>query len=90
MLKIFVFIDIWFVKQNIKNDSRQRYAVLNGEFENEKKGQKNLWSSGEGIIRTPDFLIFPPMIWIYMEAKGAGIKSKQSSKVFSTLVNKSD
>ena len=55
-----------------------------------KKKDKNLWSSGEGIIRTPDFLIFPPMIWIYMEAKGAGIKSKQSSKVFSTLVNKSD
>ena len=38
MLKIFVFIYIWFVKQDIK----KRLAVFYGEFENEKKkGQKN-------------------------------------------------
>ena len=53
------------------------------EFENEKKkGKKYFWPSGAGI-RIPDFLIF--MIWIFMEGKGDGIKSKQPSKIFSNL-----
>ena len=56
MLKIFVFIDIWFVKQDIqkwlKNKDMQFFY---GEFENEKKkGQKKFWPSGAGIW-TPDF-----------------------------------
>ena len=33
---------------------KQRYAVLYGEFENEKKKYKKNWPSGAGI-RTPDF-----------------------------------
>ena len=64
------------------------FAVLYGKFENEKKQDKIFWSSGAGI-RATDFLIFPPIIWIFMKGKGDGIKSKQPSKVFSTLLNKS-
>ena len=32
-----------------------------------------------------DFLIFPPMIWIFMEGKCDGIKSRQPAKIFPTL-----
>ena len=55
MLKIFVFIDIWFVKQDIQKWlKKQRYAVFYGEFENEKKKMtKKFWPLGAGIW-TPD------------------------------------
>ena len=82
MLETFVFIDIWFVKQDIKKWSKQRFAILYGEFEKEK--DKKIWPSRVGI-RTPDFLIFPPMIWIFTEHKGDGIKPNQPSKIFSTF-----
>ena len=82
MLETFVFIDIWFVKQDIKKWSKQRLAILYGEFEKEK--DKKIWPSRVGI-RTPDFLIFPPMIWIFTEYKGDGIKPKQPSKIFFTF-----
>ena len=50
MVKMFVFIDIWFVKQDIQKWLKQR------EFENEKKKRqkKNFWPSGAEIW-TPDF-----------------------------------
>ena len=54
MLKIFVFVDIWFVKQDIQKRLRAKIFSFYGESENEKKkGQKN-WPSGAGIW-TPDF-----------------------------------
>ena len=46
MLKIFYFIDIWFVKQDI-NGQNQRYAVLYEEFENEKKKGKDIFDLPE-------------------------------------------
>ena len=85
-LKTFLFIDIWFVKQDIKKWLKTKICSLYGEFENEKKKKDKIffWPSGLGI-RAPDFLIFPPMIWIFKEGKGDGIKSRQPSKIFSTL-----
>ena len=51
MLKMFVFIDIWYSKMVKK----QRYAVFYGEFENEQKKDKVFfWPTGAGI-QTPDF-----------------------------------
>ena len=52
MLKIFVFIDIWFVKQDIQKCFE--YAVFYGEFENEKKKVQKFLTFRSGIW-TPDF-----------------------------------
>ena len=49
-----------------------------------EKGQNCVWPFEAGI-QTPDFIIFPTMIWIFMEGKGEGIKSRQPSEIFSTL-----
>ena len=62
---------------------KQRYAVLYGEFENEKKMDKEFFWPWQILT---DFLIFPSMIWIFTEGKGDGIKSRREpSKIFSTL-----
>ena len=67
MLKPFVFIDIWFKKQN----TYRKWLKTNicsfvwRVWKWKEKGQKYFWPSGAGI-RTPDFLIFPPMIWIFI------------------------
>ena len=45
-----------------------------------EKGQTFFWPS-EAEIQTPKFsVIFPPMIWIFMEGEGDEINSKQASK----------
>ena len=41
MLKMFVFIDIWFVKQDIQKWLNTKMCIFYREFENEqKKGKK--------------------------------------------------
>ena len=50
MLKICVFIDIWFVKQDIQKWLKNKDTVFYEEFENEKKkGQNNFDLSALGI-----------------------------------------
>ena len=54
MLKMFVFIDVWFVKQDIKKMVKYKYMqFFYGEFEN-KTNDNFFLPSGVGI-RTPDF-----------------------------------
>ena len=72
---------IWFLK-NKTNVKKQKYAFLNGEFEKEKKKKFTVWRAD----LSPRFsVIFPPSIWIFTEYKGDRIKSRQPSKIFSTL-----
>ena len=79
MLKTFLLIDIWFIKQAIKKWLKIKICSFVRRIWNEKKkGEKN-WPSGAGTW-TPDFLIFT-------EGKGDEIKSRQPSKIFSTLKN---
>ena len=60
MLKIFVFIDIWFVKQDIQKWlKKQRYAVFYGEFENEKKKGQKKFDLPEGGFESQIFSNFP-------------------------------
>ena len=85
MLKIFVFIDIWFVKQDIQKWLKTKICSFYGEFENEKKkGQKKLffWS---GNLNPGFSVIFLPMIWIFMKSEEDEIKSKQAYKKDRTL-----
>ena len=83
MLKIFVFIDIWFVKQDIQKWLK---TVFYGEFENEKKKGQNFFDRPERGF-TPQIIsvIFRPMIWIFMWSEEPEIKSKQASKRDRTL-----
>ena len=82
MLKIFVFIDIWFVKQNIEKWlKKQRYAVFYGEFENEQKKDKSFLTFRSRVSNHRFSVIFPLMIWIFMEGRVTyEIKSKKASK----------
>ena len=83
MLKIFVFIDIWFVNQDTING---RYSVFYGEFENEKKKKdKKILTFRSGDLNTRFSVIFPPIIWIFMWSEEPEIKSKQASKRDRTL-----
>ena len=80
MLKIFVFIDIWFVKQDIQKWLKKRHVIFYGEFENEKKKDQTILTlpSGDSNPRFP--VIFPPMIWIFIEGEEDEIKSEEASK----------
>ena len=55
MLKIFVFIDIWFVKHDIQKwlkKKNMQFFMVNLKMK--RKKDKNFWPSGAGIW-TPDF-----------------------------------
>ena len=56
MLKSFVFIDIWFVKQDIQKWLKTKICSFYGVFENEQKKVQKFLTSGAGIW-TP--VIFP-------------------------------
>ena len=75
---MFVFIDIWFGKQDIQKWLK-RYAVFVDwrVYNWTRKGKTNfeLPNSNQRFS-----VIFPPMIWIFMEGEGDEIKSKQASK----------
>ena len=65
MLKTFVFIDTWFVKQDIDRWFINTIQYYMEQSENEKKNGKKIWPSGAGIW-TPEFWVqFPPTIWIF-------------------------
>ena len=65
----------------VKNKGMQFFY---GEFENEKKDNKFLNFRSRDL--NPRFsVIFPPMIWIFMESEEPEIKSNQASKKDRTL-----
>ena len=64
---------------------KQRYAVFYGEFENEKKKGQKFLTFRSGDLNPRFSVIFPPMIWIFMESVEPEIKSKQASKRDRTL-----
>ena len=79
MLKMFVFIDIWFVKQDIQK--WLRYAVYYGEFKNKQKKDNFFLTFQSGDSNSRFSVFFPPMVWIFMEGEGDEIKPTQASKV---------
>ena len=87
MLKIFVFIDIWFVKQDIQKWLKTKVCSFLWRIwkwkEKKDKFSLTFWSRD----LNPRFLvIFLPMIWIFMESEKYIIKSKQASKKDRTLL----
>ena len=58
---------------------KQRYAVFYGEFENEKKKGQNFLTFRSGDLNPGFSVIFPHMIWIFMESEEDEIKSSQGS-----------
>ena len=88
MLKIFVFIDIWFVKQAIQKWLKQRYAVFMKNLKIKRKKDKTFLTFRSGDLNPRFSVIFPPMIWIFMENEGDEIKSKQASKRDRTLISR--
>ena len=50
------------------------------EFENEKKKEQKILTFQNGDLNPRFWVIFPPMIWIFMESEEPEIKSKQASK----------
>ena len=77
---MFVFIDIWFVKQDIiKWLKTMISSFLWRIWKWTEKGQKIFDLQERGF--DPRFsVIFPSTIWIFMEGEGDEIKSKQASK----------
>ena len=75
MLKMFVFIDIWFGKQDIQKWLNTKICCFYGEFEIEQKKEKKQLTFFRFLVS------FPPMIWIFMESEEPEIKSKQASKM---------
>ena len=59
---------------------KQRYAFFYGEFENEKKKGQKILTFWSGDLNPRFSVIFPPMIWIFMESDREEIKLKQASK----------
>ena len=84
MLKIFVFIDIWFVKQDMYSkmdkDKDMQFFMENLKMKRKKDKKILTWDLN------PRFsVIFPPMIWIWIWSEEPDVKSKQASKRDRTL-----
>ena len=73
MLKIFVFIYIWFVKQDVQKRHKQIYLKM------KRKKDKHFLTFESGDWDPRFSVIFPPTIWIFMEGEGDEIKSRQVS-----------
>ena len=77
----------WYLiyKQNIQKWSRvKKCSFLWRIWKRKEKGQKKMTFRSRDL--NPRFLvIFPPMIWIFMESEEYKIKSKQASKRDRTL-----
>ena len=79
MLKIFNFIYIWFVKQDIQKRLKQRHLKM-------KRKKDNKFLTFRSWDLNPRFsVIFPPTIWIFIEGEDDEIKSRQGSWNFLTL-----
>ena len=87
MLKIFVFIDIWFVKQDFQIFHKNKDMQFLWKIWKKNKKQKKFKKKFDLPERkNPRFsVIFPPMIWIFIGSKEPDIKSKQASKRDRTL-----
>ena len=81
MLKMFVFINIWFVKQDIqkmvKNKDMQFFME---NLKMKRKKSKEILTFRSGDLNPRFSVIFLSMIWIFMESVEPEIKSKQASK----------
>ena len=74
MLKMFVFIDIWFVKQDIQKWLKTKICSFLWRIWKWTNHFLTFWSRDSN----PRFsVIFPPMIWIFMEVEDDEIKSKK-------------
>ena len=83
MLKIFVFIDIWFVKQDIQKWLKTKICSFFGECGNERKKDKIFLTFLSMDSNPQIFSNFPAHdlnFHIFMEGEGDEIKSKQASK----------
>ena len=73
---MFVFIDIWVVKQDIQkwliSNKDMQFSMENLEMN--RKRQKKI------------YVFFPPTIWIFMEGEGEEIKIRHASKRDRTLL----
>ena len=70
MLKIFVFIDIWFVKQDIQKWLKNKDMQFFRENLKIKRKKDNIFLTLRSGDLNPKFLvIFPPMIWIFCEVR---------------------
>ena len=58
------------------------------EFENERKDNKFFLTFRSGDLNPRFSVIFPPMIWIFMESEEPEIKLKQASKRDKTLFDR--
>ena len=88
MLKIFVFIDIWFMKQDIQKWLKTKICSFYEEFENEqKKKDENFLIFQSGDLDPRFSEIFRSMIWSFLWFEEPKIKSKQASKRDRTLKN---
>ena len=69
---------------------KQRYATFYGEFDYEQKRTKIFLTFQSGELNPRFSVIFPPMIWIFMESEepyaGARDQYKQASKRDRTLI----
>ena len=82
MFNIPIFIDIYLVKEDIKEYFMCQYSVFYGEYENEKKtGQKNLTFSNGDL--NPGFLNkFPPTIWNLREIRSIELTVLKKSRLY--------
>ena len=85
-MKTCVFIDIWFVKQDIQKWLKTKTCTFLWRiWKWTEKGQKKLtFRSGDSNPRFS--VIFLTMIWIFMDGEGDEIKSKQASTRDVTLL----
>jgi len=86
MLKIFVFIDIWFVKQDIQKWLKNKdMQVFMENLKMKRKKDKKFLTFRTGDLNPRFSVIFPPMIWIFMGSEDDEIKCRHGSYNFSTL-----
>ena len=53
------------------------YSVFYGEYENEKKKGQKIFDLPERGFEPRFSVIFPPMIWIFIESEGDEMRSDQ-------------
>ena len=85
MLKTHVFIDIWFVKQDINSWFTRTIQFYMENLKIKIKRAKKNWPSRAGILTQDLRVWFPPMIWNFTGSEGDGIKSRQPPKRDRTL-----
>ena len=85
MSKIFVFIDIWFVKQDIQKWLKTKICNFLWRIRKWKEIWQFFFIFKSGDLNPWFSVIFPPMILIFTWSEEPEIKSKQASKRDGTL-----